>query len=147
VSTIRSQIVAAAVEALQDEEAPDGLEVNTRTGAPTASDSLPLTRVGRQGERVTAPAGKLRYPVRDRLLVLQLDHWAKGDDAEEALETQLAWGTKAIQNDPTLGGLVIEVEEIETEWDMSVADDGLARASQRFSVRYTTKTSDQEQQQ
>jgi hypothetical protein len=147
VSTIRSQIVAAAIAALGGAEAPDGLTVTTRKGEPTADSALPVTQVGRRAEKVSAPPGKLRYPVRERFLTLQLDHWAKGEDAEEELETQLAWATEAIQNDPTLGGLVIEVEEDETEWDMTVADEGLARASQRFTARYTTKTLDQEQKQ
>lgn len=150
-STIRSQVVVAALAALMNEDEgsgiPDGLAVDLRRGSPSEAAQLPLTMVGRRSEQVTSPPGKLRFPVNTRTLILECDHWAAGENAEEALESQLAWATKAIGTDPTLSGLVLDVEELSTEWDVEVTDTRFARAKQQFAVRYTTKRIDQEKKQ
>jgi hypothetical protein len=150
VSTIRSQIVAASVAALdsddEDSGKPEGLTVIPRRAGQVKESEMPLTMVGRVSEKVTRPAGKLRYPVTERYLEIELDHWVKAD-TEEPLEPLIAWGTKALQNDSTLSGLVLEVEEDSIDWDVEATDTGFARARQRFTVRFPTKTNDQEKKQ
>lgn len=149
-STIRSQIVAATIAALsnddEDSGIPDGLTVIPRRARPVTETEMPLTMVGRISEKVTRPAGKLRFPVTERYLELECDHWIKAD-TEEPLEAQIAWATKALQTDSTLGALVLEVEEDSIEWDVETTDTGFARAKQRFTVRFPTKTNDQEKKQ
>lgn len=149
-STIRSQIVAAAIAALdtdaEDSGKPEGLTVIPRRAGPVKEAEMPLTMVGRVSEKVTRPAGKLRFPVTERYVEIELDHWVQSD-TEEPLEPLLAWGTKALQNDSSLSALVIEVEEDSIEWDVEATDTGFARAKQRFTVRFPTKTNDQEMKQ
>jgi hypothetical protein len=147
-STQRSKIIAAVVAALDAAGKPAGLSIATRTKAAMEESDAPRMMVSRAKEQVfKAFPNQPRSPLADRHLTVHLDIWVNDAEPEEALEPLFAWVTVAMQADPTFGGLAIETNEESTEWDTdeSLSSDG--HASVDFTIRYPTKTADQEQRQ
>lgn len=147
-ATIRQQLIDAIRDALDAAGKPEGLYVAKRTAIPAETVDLPRVTVSRDGEKSQPAVPGKRSPVTERFLTIRLDWWVQGKDSEDLLEPFLAWGTAAMMTAPGWGGLAIETTEESTEWDTEDEDEeSLGQATQRFTVRYATKTTDQESRQ
>lgn len=146
--TIRQQIIDTIREKLKGAGKPDDLTVVKRNAIPAEGMDLPRVAVSRVAENSNPARPGGRSSVWERHLEIRLDWWVLADDPEDALEPLLAWGSKALMADPGLDRLAIETSETGTDWDVEdVGDDSLGHAIQRFTIRYATKTNDQESKQ
>lgn len=148
-STQRSKIIAAVFTALDGAGKPAGLSVVRRTPAAIEADALPRLMVSRVAERtLKGYPNQLRSPLSDRHLTVRLDFWVTDtNDPEEALEPMLAWATATMLSTPAWGGLAMDTTEDSTDWDTEQADMSLGHAWMDFTIRFPTKTADQEQKQ
>jgi hypothetical protein len=147
VTTQRSALVAAVRAALAADGEPVGVTVVARRAWPTELSQLPLIMVGRMKEVTVRATTSKTSPVVKRTLTIRLDHWATGDDPEEACEPLLAKGTRVMLALPGWNGLAIETAEDSTEWDQAMLDQQMGHATQTFTIPFATKTGDQEQKQ
>jgi len=149
-ATRRSDLMAAIRTALADTAAPSfpaGLVIRRRTSMPLDGDAMPtapVTMVGRAKEQPKKNSASAKAPVVDRHLHVVLDHWVAGDDPEELLEPLLAHGTAIMCAAGSFNGLARDIDEIETTWDLDALDLEFGHASQLFTVKFTTKTDNQE---
>jgi len=160
-STQRSRIITAVVAALEGPGKPAGLSVVRRTTLAAECDDLPRIMVSRVKElTLKAFPQQLRSPLSDRHLTVRLDLWvsaaesldaepdpAADPDPEEALEPLLAWATSAMLADASWGGLAIDTTEDATEWEIDDDLSSTGHAWMDFTIRFSTKTADQEQKQ
>jgi hypothetical protein len=138
--------------ALQAEGGPDGLTVVRRTSSPTESDALPRIMVSRVREAVQSVFPNQRVsPLVDRRLTVRLDMWATPvspvTDPEEAMEPLLAWATAQMTSNPAWSGLAVDTTEDSTEWEINEDVSSIGHAWMDFTIRFPTKTSNQEQKQ
>lgn len=143
-SSLRTQLMDKVVAALGATGKPSGLLVERRTKVAAESSQLPKLMVSRAKEEVHKAVPNRKSPLVERKLTLRLDCWATGADAEEALEAILIWITGVMQADQSWGNLAMETDEETTEWDAAIEDLTLGHAWVEYSIRYTTKTADQE---
>ena len=141
-ATLRKKLLDAIRAALAGPGKPAGLTVASRSAPPSEEDALPRVAVSRVREEVNKE--HVRSPVVERKLRVRLDFWAGGDEPEDVLEPLLAWGTAVMLADPSWGRLGFDTIEESTEWDTEQADTAYGRASVEFTLRYVTKTKDQE---
>lgn len=151
-ATQRAQIVAAVITALDGAGKPGGLTVLSRAARAQEVDALPSVMVTRAKEQVQrAIPTMLRSPLVDRYLTVRIDlrvtDSSSTPDAEAALEPLLAWTTAAMLTDPGFGGLAIDTTEESTEWELDEENVPLGHAWMEFTIRFSTKTADQEQRQ
>jgi hypothetical protein len=147
VSTVRAQIKAIAIAALDGVGKPSGLTVHLATKRPTAEAQLPTSVVLFASEKTKRATPSKTSPLVERRLRVELHHYAAGDNAQDGLEAQLAWGTRIMTQNPTWDKLAIETDEIQTDWVLESLEQDLGQAIQAFEIRYSTKTSDQETKQ
>jgi len=152
-STIREQIVSAAVLALAT-GAPPGVPapVRTRLDSPSA-DQLPALTVYQGSETVEpmrdAKAGTAsRGPIVRRSLLLSVEVLTKaaaGAPPDAAADRILAWATAALAAAGSLGGLANgPADEIGTKFEYEQAEMSFCRATQTFRIEYQTRTGDAE---
>ncbi len=152
-STIREQIVAAAVTAIAT-GAPTGIPtpVRTRIDSPSA-DQLPALTVYQASETVEPMqdyrAGRgSRGPVVRRSLLLNVEALTKAGSAEEpdkAADPILAWVTKALAVADDFDGLADEAaDEVGTKFEYEQAESSFCRSTMSFRIRYQTLTVDAE---
>ena len=150
-STIREQIVSAAVQALAT-SAPTGVPapVRTRLDSPSA-DQLPALTVYQGMETVEsmrdAKAGMAsRGPVVRRSLLLSIEVLTKagsGSQPDKAADPILAWATSALAVAGTFGGLANgPADELGTKFEYEQAETSFCRATQTFRIEYQTRTGD-----
>lgn len=149
-ASIRNQIIAAIVSELDGAGKPSGLTVERVPLANVEDTMLPHIAVVLVRESVSRPSSdKLRaFPIRERSLKVKLECRAVAAGPaffpDEALDPLLCWSTKKLAANPTLGGLALEVEEAETEWESDAADANFGLASMYWTVRFATNSKDQE---
>ena len=150
-STIREQIVSAAVQALAT-GAPTGVPapVRTRLDSPSA-DQLPALTVYQGMETVEsmreAKAGMAsRGPVVRRSLLLSIEVLTKagsGSQPDKVADPILAWATAALAAAGTFGGLANSLaDELGTKFEYEQAETSFCRATQTFRIEYQTRTGD-----
>lgn len=149
-ASIRTQIITAAKAKLEGAGKPAGLTVERFRLAGLRPSSLPHTLLRPNGETVQRRNPEnLRGVSVERRLTLRLEHRvevAYGQTVEEALDALTTWGTKALLSDPRLGGLAVDISEESISWEGDDAEADFGLATQDFTIRYTTKTADQEAQ-
>ena len=148
-ASLRSQILDHLKTLLEAPGKPTGLTVEILRLQNLETVGLPHSILRPTGETVElANPDSLRCPVVVRDLRVAVDcrvGVAEGQTVEDALDALLVWVTKAILADPRLGALAIHTEENGTDWAGEDSADGtLALATINFTVRYRTKTNDQE---
>jgi hypothetical protein len=152
-STIREQIVSAAVTALTT-GAPAGVPapVRTRLDSPGA-EQLPALTVYQGVETVEtmrdAKSGAAsRGPIVKRSLLLSVEVLTKagpGGEPDKVADPVLAWVTKALAAAGTFGGLANQAaDEIGTKFEYEQAETSFCRATQTFRIEYQTRTGDAE---
>lgn len=148
-ASIRNQIMDSIKTRLNAVGKPSGLTVELLRLGNMESVSLPhvLVRLIDEDVELASP-NNLRSPVAVRLLRLAIDCRAAATGAqtiEDALDAITTWTTKAMLSDPRMSTLAITTEETGTVWDGEETAGGTyALATVHFSIRYRTKTADQE---
>lgn len=148
-ATIRNQILDAIVSRLNGAGKPAALTVARFPVSNIEEASLPHVAVVPGRESVDRPSDKMRaYPVRERRLTVRVECRAKASGIsqgpDEALDPLVAWTTKALLADATLGSLALECEESEISWQGDESDHRFGLAIVSFVVRYKTNSQDQE---
>jgi len=150
-STIREQIVAAAVTALAT-GIPPGVPapVRTRLDSPS-TDQLPALTVYQAVETVDAmrdlkAGGTSRGPIVRRSVLLNVEVLTKagtGDEPDKAADPILAWATKALGAAGTFGGLANHpADEIGTKFEYEQAETSFCRAKMTFRIQYQSRVDD-----
>jgi hypothetical protein len=153
-STIREQIVAAAVTALAT-GAPPGVPapVRTRLDSPSA-DQLPALTVYQAAETVETmrdfkAGGASRGPIVRRYVLLNVEVLTKasaGEEPDKAADRILAWATKALGAAGTLGGLANHpADEVGTKFEYEQAETSFCRSTMTFRIQYQSRADDAEQ--
>jgi len=154
VSTIREQIVAAAVTALNTAR-PAGLPefIRTRIDSPNV-DQLPANTIYQSQEVVEAmrdPKERRtsRGPVVRRHVLVAIETLQKagsGQEPDKAADATLAWATKALAAAGSLGGLANDPpDEVDTRFEYEQAETSFCRATTRFRIYYQSRADDAEQ--
>ena len=153
-STIREQIVAAAVAAITTGK-PSGVPtpVRTRIDSPSA-DQLPALTVYQAIETVESMrdqrtgGGASRGPIVRRTLLLNVEVLTKasaGAEPDKAADPILAWGTKALGAAGTLGGLSNHpADEVSTKFEYEQVETSFCRSTMTFRFQYQSRTDDAE---
>lgn len=147
-STIREQIVAAAVLALAtDRPAGVPLPVRTRLDSPSA-EQLPALTVYQATETVgpmrDPKAGATSHgPIVRRSMLLSVEVVTKasaGQEPDKAADGILAWTTAALAAAGTFGGLASGcADELGTRFEYDQAETSFCRATQTFRIEYQTR--------
>lgn len=147
-SLTRRQVIRNAIEeALNGGDRPDGLTVVKARKRPSADTELPLIMIVIGKEVIHRANASPTSPVVKRGVKIALDIWVKDPESQDALEPFVAWGTAAVIGSQLLGGLAQDITEDEIMWDIDMLEQSFGRATQWFSVWYTTKASNQEMKQ
>ena len=153
-STIREEIVAAAVTALAT-GTPPGVPapVRTRLDSPSA-DQLPALTVYQTAETVEAmrdlrAGGVSRGPVVRRSVLLNIEVLTKagtGEEPDKAADPILAWATKALFAAGTFNGLTNHpADEVGTKFEYEQAETSFCRSTMTFRIQYQSRADDAEQ--
>jgi hypothetical protein len=139
--SIRESIVAAAFDALNGEGKPAAVTVHRYRARPIdAETELPSIVIYLHKEIVDPST---LGGVAKRRLRLRLEHRVEGEPIDAALDPLVTWGTQAMFTDPTLGGLVLRLEEVEIQWAADAEmDQELGAARQEFELTYHTDEAD-----
>ena len=153
-STIREQIVTAAVTALGT-GTPPGVPspVRTRLDSPSA-DQLPALTVYQAAETVETmrdyrEGRGSRGPVVRRSVLLNVEVLTKagtGEEPDKTADPILAWATKALGTAGNLGGLANNpADETGTKFEYEQSETLFCRATQTFRIQYQSRADDAEQ--
>jgi hypothetical protein len=153
-STIREQIVAAAVTALAT-GTPPGVPapVRTRLDSPSA-DELPALTVYQAAETVEPmrdlrAGGVSRGPVVRRSVLLNIEVLTKagtGEEPDKAADPILAWATKALGAAGTFNSLANHpADEVGTKFEYEQAEASFCRSMMTFRIQYQSRADDAEQ--
>ena len=153
-STIREQIVAAAVTALNTAR-PTGVPaaIRTRLDSPSAAQ-LPALTVYQAAESVEPMhrermGAAQRGPVVKRTLFLNVEVVTKAGATEEpdkAADPILAWAVKSVVGAGTMNGLANNAaDEVGTKFEYDQSETSFCRATTTFRIEYQSRTSDAEQ--
>ena len=152
-STIREQLVAAAVTAIAT-GAPPGVPapVRTRLDSP-AADQLPVLTVYQAAETVETmrdykAGGASRGPVVRRSVLLNVEALTKagaGEEPDKAADPILAWATKALGAAGTFDGLANHpADEVGTKFEYEQGESSFCRATMTFRIQYQSRADDAE---
>jgi hypothetical protein len=142
--TRRLTIRNAFEDALNGDGIPDAVTIVRARKRPSVATELPLIMVVIGKELVIRANKSPMSPVVQRGVKIGLDCWVTDPESQDALEPLVAWGTKAIIGSGLLGGLARDITEDEILWDLDMLEQQFGRATQWFTVWYTTKANDQE---
>ena len=153
-STIREQLVAAAVSALAT-GAPPGVPapVRTRLDSPS-TNQLPALTVYQAAETVEPMrdyrAGRTsRGPVLRRSLLINVEAVTMaglGQEPDKAADPILAWATKALAAAGTFDGLANDpADEIGTKFEYEQGETSFCRSTMTFRIQYQSRTDDAEE--
>ncbi len=150
-STIREQIVAAAVTAISS-GTPPGVPapVRTRIDSPS-TDQLPALTVYQASETVE-PMQDMRLgrgsrgPVVRRSLLLNVEVLTKageGEEPDKAADPILAWVAEALAVADDFDGLADETaDEVGTKFEYEQAESSFCRAVMTFRIQFATLAND-----
>jgi hypothetical protein len=153
-STIREQIIAAAVLALAT-DAPAGVPAPVRTRLDSPSeDQLPALTVYQAIETVDQmrdekTGTRSRGPLLRRSLLVNVEvltRAADGDEPDKLADPVLSWASSALAAAGTFGGLANDpVQELGTKFEYEQASTSFCRSTQSFRINYQTSSQDPEQ--
>jgi len=145
-SSIRKQIVDAAITLLQASGGPSGLTVHRERHRPIETDQLDAILVYAEDDAPKPLAGiTYQAPLTERQMTLVLEYRAKvpaGTTDDEALDPLIVWGQQQILENEKFGGLASGVDEGRTVWLTREAETTVAAAAGHFTVKYRTARAD-----
>lgn len=134
----RGDIRAAVRAALNAAGKPAGLTVHPRRVRPFRAEELPVVEVSSVRDLHDGENDDSSGISREFRLALTFVVAGSSADPEADLEPLIEWGLGQIQQDPTLGGLAIALEERDTEWFADESEHLFAAARVEFDITYTT---------
>jgi len=147
-SSIRSQIVAAAKVLLDGAGKPAGLQVRRVGLNPQEADDLPSITLYPGSESVEKMNGHRYSPIVTRSFNLMIEVKAACPDAsayDDAIDPVLCWVTSALQDSNYLGGLATDLAETDIEWEFANSEESVVgKALMTWRVQYQTATASQE---
>lgn len=147
-SSIRSQILAFLVSALNGAGKPSGVTVEKFRLDSLEPTNLPSLIIYPIQEQVERALPELRSPIVNRVLTVRIECRAVGVSPvtpDEMVDTMLTWVVKSCLADRTLGKLATDTQETLLEWTASGNPDAdYAKGNIELTIRYTTKTVDPE---
>jgi len=140
-SSKRQQIIDAVATLLSDAANPNGQIVATKMRSiAVGTTEAAAYSVYKIHEQVT-PIGSKFGTLKSRLLTLAIKLQVNGDD--EALDPHEQWALAQVLKDRTLGGLAIDTQETDTEWEgVEGTDTNATSAIVTFTVEYRTLLAD-----
>jgi len=153
-STIREQIVAAAVTALNTDRPAEVPEfVRTRLDSP-GPDQLPVNTVYQATETVEAMGESRarrtsRGPLVKRSVMLSIEALTKADgttEPDKAADATIAWVTKTLAAAGRFNGLANDpADEMGTKFEYEQGESSFCRATMTFNIEYQSRVDDAEQ--
>lgn len=144
-ASIREQITASRVTALDAAGKPAGLRVHRARRKPIAQDKLPAIVVYQLGEETKRKGGEWG-PLYEHELALALEVRVKGDPPDQKLDPYIVWATKTMVGDQSAGGFATSVEFVGAQWQEAASNQPLGAARLDFVIRYQSKANDPEAQ-
>ena len=137
----RQQIIDQVAALLSDPANPNGqVDASKMRSIPVGATEAVAYSVYKIHEQVT-PIGNKRGSLKSRLLTLAIKLQINGDDA--ALDPHEQWALSQAVKDRTLGGLAIDTEESEWEWEaVEGTDTNATSAIMTLTVEYRTLLND-----
>lgn len=137
------QILDAVLVALNGPGKPVDLTVEDHTAVSLEPEALPYGSVRPSKEEDEPPGTRIAKVVKHRLeFVVAL--WAEGLTPRKALSPLIGWTVQALLQDPSLGGLVHNLEPISKKWYDDFTDENRGLVELTFSVSYATNRSNEE---
>lgn len=135
------QILDAIVAALSGPGKPAGLIIERSRRKAFEPGNLPHGAVYPLREDPALPREGRTIKILDRRLRFLIRWRVRGDDS--ALDPLRQWALTALHGSVTLGALLIDLQEMETEWNADDASDAdYSTADMVFIARYTTARAD-----
>lgn len=148
-ATRRDQILDAVLAKLNPAlpGAPAGLKVEVWRIDPLEDSDMPHINIVPGKEHVAPATQSDRSPNRLRTLTVKLEIRALPAvaNANKALDPILAWATRQLFTDYTLGGKCSKFEETGNDFKREDGATAHALCEREYEAHYTTKTSDEEQ--
>jgi len=145
-SSIREQLVLAAVALLEAGGSPATLTVKRERTRPIEQAALPAILIYCEDEEPSPLAGqKFRAPLTERHLNLVLELRALASDTvppDAAIDPLYIWAIQQILGNEKFGGLAMGVTEGPTKWMSREADATYAAAALHLIVHYRTSRLD-----
>ena len=141
-SSIREQIVLAAVALLNASGKPSGLVVDRERTHPSESSQLPAIHVYCEDEEPSPLKDQsFRSPIVQHHLVLMCELRAQASASvppDAAIDPLYVWAAQQVLQNEEFGGLAMGVTEGPMKWKSREADAIYAAADLRFVVHYRT---------
>lgn len=129
----RESVLAAAAKALSGTKSVGTNIFRSRTDA-IAGAEMPSIVVLPESE---TPSEQIVNGPVDVRLTFVVEVFAHADSvAEKSADTVCASAYSKLMSDPTLGGLLIDLSEVETLWDHDQSDQALVIVTMRFAAWY-----------
>lgn len=151
-STIREQIISAAVTNLSEPggpgpapSMPTGLTVHRERTRGIEQDSLPAILVYFEDDVPTTIGSKFAAPLTERAITVAVECRAQGSidvSPDQALDPLIEWTIYQFFANEKLGGLANGVEEGKTTWTSKEGDQPLASATIHLTIKYRTSRTD-----
>lgn len=135
-TSVRERILREIVARLTAAVTP--MPVHRQSALPVTRESSPALLLFVEGDAITAHANHLA----DRTLTVRFVVLARGPDAFDVVDAAMVAAHAALLADPSLGGLVIAVREVDCEWEIDDADAGAVALPARYDIRYRTHAAD-----
>lgn len=139
----------AVLTALDGPGKPAGLSVHRARARPIERDTLPALAVYRAvpplgGESETVQ--RLDHdPGVERAMNVRVEIRVAGEEPDPLIDPIYAWVVRALRADPTLGGLVLDVEEIRSSDDAALLGVPVGACAVDFLITYITSEDDPEE--
>lgn len=150
-STIREQIVAAAIAVLTTDPGdggptkPSGLNIHRERTRAIEVDTLPAVLVYFEDDEPKPIGSQREAPLTERSMVLAAESRAAGSPTvgpDEALDPVYLWTVYRLLKNERFGGLANGIEEGKTKWYSKEGNVALASATTYFRIRYRTSRTD-----
>lgn len=156
--SIRLRIVNAAKTALEvasvtvhpgtaDERTvtkPTGLTFHRFRTRPVEADSLPVGLLAILSEPQPSDDATGLYRRRVRLGIEYAVKVAAGTPPDDDMDPLVTWGTIALMDDETLGGVALMIDELGTAWAPHERDVTIMTAQVVYEIHYQTRRNDPE---
>lgn len=148
-ATRKERIIVEAVSRLNAPGRPPGLHFHRNRTLPIERDTLPsgvaypaVPPLGGESETVE----RLDHDDGvERRMNLRIELRVAGDVPDALIDPHYAWTVRALREDPTLGGLCLDIQELRHQDDAVVMNVPVGARAVDFAVTYITSEDDPEE--
>lgn len=141
---VSDQILDAVLAALNGAGKPDDMTIEDHTAESLEPAWLPYGSVRPDEEIDSLATGSRTSPAVTHQLDFIVALWGDGDVPRKALAPLIAWTVKALQQDPSLGGLLRNLEPVKKKWFDEYTDQNRGMVEITFRATYSTFRSNEE---